>query len=197
MSFTIFTESKNPLNNGTDVLFLIDSSRGVTPQLYQVEKDFVKSMYDQFDIKPSGPRGSAVIYSDNPYVVSRFTDSNLKEKVDAARFIGKSRRIDNALDYATRLYSAMGRGGRKVVVLLTAGRTAPGSAPLDKAAEPLRKLGVQTFVVNIGRRVQNSEFNSLVDRSEDVIKVAPDALDYLSESISKKVREKKGRALQF
>ena len=153
----------------------------------------MKSMYDQFGIKVSGPRGSAAIYSEKAYEVSSFLENNHKERVDAARLIGKSRRIDRALDYADKGFSSRSRAGRKVIVLLTAGRTASGSASIRKVADSLRELGVQIFVINVGRRVDSSVFNSLVDSPQDVIKVLPDSLRDTAEIISRKVSEKKGK----
>lgn len=150
-------------------------------------------MHNQFNITPSGPRGGAAVYSDKAYELSNFSAKNLKQRVDAAKLIGKSRRIDKALDYAYRVYTTRGRAGRKIVVLLTAGRSASNSAPLGKIAESLRELGVQIFVINIGRTTRSAGFNALVDTPQDLIKVLPEALEYISEPISKKVREKKGK----
>ena len=170
----------------------MDSSQGVTGEIYKKEKDFIKSLASQFNLSPSGPRGSTVMYADNPYPIASFVEQNFNSRVDSAPLLNKPRRMDKALRQAAQLLSSS--KGRKIVVLLTAGRQAQGAKPLNEAIEPLRKIDAQTFVVAIGRDADVRELSPVVDRSKDIFQVSsPDTLPSRSAAIAKEIREKPGK----
>lgn len=169
----------------------MDSSRGVTNTVYKKEKDLINLLAKHFKISPTGPRGSAVMYADNPYTIASFVEQNFKARVDSAPFLNKPRRTDRALQQAAQLLSSS--KGRKIVVLFTAGEQAKGARPLEEAIQPLRKIGAQTFVVSVGRGVDNRRLLPVVDRSNDIYRViSPDKLLSLSTVIAKEIREKPG-----
>ena len=169
----------------------MDSSQGVTDELYRKEKEFIKSLASQFNLSPNGPRGSTVMYADNPYTIANFVEQNFNSRVDSAPLLNKPRRMDRALEHAARMLSS--RGGRKIVILLTAGRQTQGGKPLGEAIGPLRQMGAQTFVVAIGRDPDSRELSPLVDKSKDVFQVpSPENLPARSRVIAKRIREKPG-----
>ena len=186
----------SPLEPKTDVVFLVDSSRGVGEDDYRREKEFIKSLASHFNLHPSGARGTVVIYGNQPSAVVGFDDLQFIEKVDAAPLLGTPRRTDRALELAKRVFSTSKPGNRKILVLVTAGQQVTGSRPLREFAEPLRKLGTQRFVVVLGNKPDDRTLLPLVDRFQDIIRVpSSDRLSSQSQVISKQIREKPGNQL--
>ena len=183
----------SPLEGGTDVVFLVDSSEGVTEADYRREKEFVKLLSSHFNIHPSGARGMVISYSDQPSTVVRFNDRDFNEKLKRAPLMGTPRRTDRALELTSRVLSTSKPNVRKILVLILAGPQAPGSKSFGEYAAPLRKLGTQTFVVVIGQRPSDRDLLPLVDRPQDIVRVSAfDRLLSKSQQISKQIREKPG-----
>lgn len=82
-----------------------------------------------------------------------------------------SRRIDKALDFASRLMPGTRRLLPKIVVLLTAGRQQLGY-PFDIEAEKLQNQGAQTYILSIGDKPNVNELRPIVKDDNDVFKVA-------------------------
>ena len=183
----------SPLKENTDVVFLLDASRGVTQEMFTREKEFVKSLASEFNLSPDGPRGSAAIYADNPYTVSSFVDDNFDGRVDGAALLNQPRRMDRVLEHAAQVLRASRRDGRKIVVLLTAGRQVPNAEQLSKSVKHLKELGVQTFVVSIGGGPDMQQIRPIVDQTQDIF-VIPSSSGLASHvrPISKKIFDKPG-----
>ena len=184
----------SPLKRGTDVIFLVDSSRGVAENVLKREKEFVKSLALNFDISSTGPRGSAVSYGDNPVTIVRFQEPDFARGVERTLLLNTPRRIDKALEHAAQMFKTEGREGRRILILLTAGRQTSGGKSLDEAIKRLRDLDVQTFVVAIGQQPDLRQLISLVDRQQDIFQASShDGLLSQSGDIGKKVLEKPGK----
>ena len=150
-------------------MFLIDSVKGVTPEILAAEKRFVKSLARQFNVSPRGPRGSAVMYASNTYTLSDLTDSEFERRVDRASVRGTTRRMDVALERAAQIL--LRSVGRKIVVLLTAGKQGAVGKSLEEAILPLRDLGAHTYVIAIGKEPDGLEIDKIVQRSQDKLQV--------------------------
>ena len=184
----------SPLTQKTDVVFLLDASRGLTPEQYIAEKSFIKSLAGRFGLNSHGPRGSVVVYGQNPYTVSSFIEPDFNGRVNNAAFLNTPRRMDKALKQAAMVLTTSGREGRKIVILLTGGRQDPGGKPLNDAIKPLRKLGAQTFVVAIGRNTDRRELAPAVDRPNDIFQIASvRELRSRSRPIAEEIRTKPGK----
>lgn len=171
----------------------MDASWGVTQEVFSREKEFVKSIANDFNLSPDGPRGSASIYADDAYTVSSFVDNNFDERVDSATLLNRPRRIDRALDHAAQVLRSSNLNRRKIVILFTAGRQVQSSLPLSESIKRLKDLDVQTFVVNIGRRTDLRRVRPIVDRSEDIFLIpSSDQLPLFVRSISRKILTKPG-----
>ena len=85
--------------------------------------------------------------------------------------ISGSRRIDKALDFASRLMPDTRKLLPKIVVLFTAGRQQLGY-PFDIEAEKLQNQGATTYIVSIGDKPNINELRPIVKDDNDVIKVA-------------------------
>lgn len=188
----------SPLPKGTDVIFLLDSSRGVTPADFQLQKQFVKTLFYHFNISQSGTRAGAVTYAAVPNFIAGFTDIEFSKKLNRASPLGTPRRIDKALEYAAQLFNTSGRKGPKIAVLLTAGRSSVGSRPLNKAIQPLRNLGAQTFLIAIGNDSHTQDLAPVVDTSDDIFKIKDiGSLPIKGRPIAKEIREKSSKLLKI
>ena len=158
-----------PLEDKTDIVFLIDTANGVTAEILAAEKSFVKSLARLFGVSPRGPRGSAVMYGSNTYTLSRLSEPEFERRVDRASLRGTTRRMDVALERAAQILS--NSVGRKVVVLLTAGKQGSTGKPLEDAILPLRDLGAHTYVVAIGRKPSAQEIAKIIRGPQEKFQV--------------------------
>ena len=182
-----------PLNRGTDVVFLLDVSRGVTEDILKQEKEFVKSLAINFNISPFGPRGAAVMYADNPYTIGSFIERDLESRIDRASLLNTPKRTDRVVEHASQIFKTSGRAGRKIVVLLTAGKRAAGGKPLSEAIQPLHAIGAQIFVVSIGDGPDTRDLSLLLHAPEDLFSVrAPKDLPSQTLQIGRAIRNKPG-----
>ena len=186
-----------PLKPDTEVVFLMDSSEGVTQEMYSKQKAFVKALARHFTVSPKGPYGSVLMYDQFAYIVSDFARSDLYDRIDSATLLGKPRQIDTALQQTAALLKRSKRTGRKIVILLTAGKQAPGADSLAEAIKPLRRLRAHTFVVAIGQEPDSNELKHVVDRPQDLFTVQqPTKLLSQSETIAQAIRDKPGSVLE-
>lgn len=81
------------------------------------------------------------------------------------------RRMDTALEYASRAFDSSRPDVRKIVVMLTSGPQSRGGNSLYQAVQPLKTIGAETYVVAIGSQVNVPELTWVVKRSEDVFTV--------------------------
>ena len=192
------TDPSGPLTGETDVIFLLDSSRGVSPEDFGLQKEFVKSMAYNFNTSPNGPRASAARYGGQAITIVEFTDRDFVERVNRAAAVSTPRRIDGALEYAAQMFRRTGRKGSKLVILLTAGKQsrAPDAKPLQRAVEPLRILGAQTYVVSVGREPSSGELSPVVEQPRDIFQVLISGeLPNRGPTLAKQIQERTGKYL--
>ena len=178
-------------------MFLIDSSKSVTPSDFQLEKEFVKVLSYHFNISQTGTRGGVVTYATNSYTIAGFADPEFSKKVNSASLIGTPRRTDKALEYAAQMFKRSGRKGQKIVVLLTVGKhkASVGSKSLNEAIQPLRNIGALTFVVSIGSDADPRDLAPVVDTSEDIFEVSYIGnLPVRGKPIAKQIRDRSSKS---
>ena len=135
------------------------------------------------------------MYASNTYILASLTDSEFERRVDRASVRGTVRRMDLALLRAEQILSQS--RGRKIVILLTAGKQGAGGKTLEEAIKPLREIGAHTYVVGIGRGTDGQEISKIVQRPQDKFKI--DSIENLPlhvRQIAKKIHEKPGMLLQ-
>lgn len=93
----------------TDAIFLIDSSDEVTTDVYERQKDIIKSITRSFDIGLAKTRVAVIAYSDRGRNVIEFdTYGNildLHKGIDTIPYLGGRRRLDVAVTQANALLS--------------------------------------------------------------------------------------------
>ena len=170
-----FTDTKKQPELDADVLFLIDSSYEVSQEDLVREKDFIKSLVRSLNISSDSSRAALISYGDRGSISSRFIRlknlTDFDRFVDNASYIGGERRIDKAVEMATRLLNEAGAASSKVVIFLTAGKQASSGKSLEDVVQPLRRHGTKTYVIAIGKQTDLQELKPLVISPEDVLTV--------------------------
>lgn len=160
-----------------DIVFLVDSSRGVGDENLEREKDFVKNAAYSLNLAPGRSRIAVILYSSYARLPIGFGDHStmqpFRDDVDKLSLIGNSRRIDRALNAAETLLKGAPSNRPKVVILLTAGKQDSGVGDsLSGAAAPLQTMGAKTYVVAIGREPDVQELRPVVKNDQDMFTVS-------------------------
>lgn len=182
------------------MVFAIDSSIDVRKTDFDQQKFFVKNIARSLNVEPGKSRASLLTYGNNPRRVFLFNGydsrADFESKVDGATPQGGNRRIDRVLEDATQILNSSRQGASKVFVLLTAGGQYPelGAKSPGLASIPLRDIGAKMYVIHVGSQPRPKEFNTVVDRPEDVIPVKTfDTLSFLGSSIGREIAKGAGK----
>lgn len=165
-----------------DLVFLLDSSSGVTPTVFKEQKNFIKLIAGNFKIGANRTRVAVVRYNSSASTVISFNTFynllDLLNGIEDIRSVSGGRRLDAALTEASKLLESTRSDIPVYVILLTAGRqvVAPGSMPLSIAAQPLLDSKARLAVVGIGSQPNDRELSSMVRRDNDVFRILPSEL---------------------
>ena len=159
-----------------DIVFLVDSSRDVSEENFEKEKDFIKNAAYLLNLALGKSRVSVIQYSTAAYLPILLGEHNstntFDEHVDNLALIGKSRRIDRALIAAATALQYAENDRPKVVILITAGKQDSGFGELlPQAAAHLAKLRAKTFVVAIGQDTDPPKLKPVVRSDSDLLNV--------------------------
>lgn len=169
------TQPEPPPDFRADIIFLIDSSFGVSADNFNKEKEFTKYLSAALNLAPKGSRVGIITYASYSRLAIRLgilqTPESLGNSLDGLTRISGLRRMDRALEYASVAFDNNRPEVKKIVVLLTAGRQSRGGKPLSQAVRPLRTVGAETFIVAIGSQINEPELTSIVKRNQDIILV--------------------------
>lgn len=166
-----------PIHPDADIIFLVDTSVGVSSEQFDLQKQFLRRMARYFLISPLGPRAAFATYGSLAYTVIGFSgyssDADFSLKINSARFLGGTRRIDKALDHAAKMFRDTGRVGLRIVILLTAGNyyTGPGASSVSSAMMPLRNLDAHLYVIGIGSQFSPLMFKQMVREPKDIFQL--------------------------
>ena len=138
-----------------DVVFLLDSSDGVTPVNFKKEKEFVKSFAKRLNASSGKVRAAVVAYSSYSRLAFDLNGydslSEFERLVDEVAHVGGTRRMDKALHEAANVLKYSHTFRPKFVFLLTAGSQLVDLQSLVESVEPLHKIDATVYVVSIGR----------------------------------------------
>ena len=183
--FFFFIKETEPIHPDADIIFLVDTSAGVSREQFDQQKQFVRRMARYFLISPLGPRAAFATYGSSAYTVIDFSgyssDAEFSLKINSARFLGGTRRIDQALDHAAKMFQETGRVGLRIVILLTTGNyyTGAGASSVSSAMMPLRSLDAHLYVIGIGSQFTPLMFKQMVREPKDIFQ-APSFNDLTS-----------------
>ena len=169
--------SDNDIDSPThDFVFLMDSSSDISgPDFYQ-EIVFVKLLARTLnaDVSPSEFQAAAIAYGENNYPVVLFDGYNSMPEfysvVDSSRYQGGARRMDRALDAASKMMSSREPTSKKTVVLLTGGRNSQeaGLNAIDRSVQRLKQIRANIIVVAFGKRYDVQELLPAVQQEQDI-----------------------------
>ena len=116
-----------PVNfQGADILFIVDSSAGVSPNNYEMEKELVKNLIKVLNSPQVNSRTAFITYGNTARVVYDLDNDmdaeELQRAIDSAQQMGGGRRTDRALDEGLRIMRNSRGSAPKIVLLITAGR---------------------------------------------------------------------------
>ena len=185
-----------------DIVFVVDSSNGVSNRDFKAMKSFLIAVQKRFKIEELASRHGVVVYGSRAEMsiqMNRARNSTeFANAVNSLRPIGGPRASFRALELAESALYNPGNGTRrnapKVVVMVTAGveSTSSNGAYLKQVAKRLKDRDVVVKVVGISSFLRQNDLLPLVASSADVFR--PGSFDelekeaeVLSDSICKSI----------
>ena len=176
-----------------DLVFVLDGTGSVGATNFERMKTFVQKMVSDFDIGPEATRVGVVVYSNEAWLaisLDAFEDArSLQDAIGGISYPGGWTLTGNAIAYTTinafSIRSGARDGVRKVAILFTDGIS------YDDVSDPsqnMRKAGIITYAVGIGRNLQRSQLDIIAGVPEN-LQVLDDfsALDNLRTTLPNQV----------
>ncbi|KAM4550295.1 collagen, type XXVIII, alpha 1a [Fundulus diaphanus] len=137
-----------------ELVFVIDSSESVGPENFEVVKDFVNTVIDQFTVSQEASRIAVVLYSHlNSVVVSlqhQPSQEEIKAAVRAMPYMGKGTFTGSAIYQAKQVFQASRPHVRKVAVVLTDGQSDQHDfMQFKETATDAHAEGIEVFVIGV------------------------------------------------
>lgn len=157
-----------------------------------------------FNVLPGKSRAAFVTYG-NKYVrvlgFNGYVDiQDFDRRIDGAPRAGGRRRIDLALEAASKELRLSNPLSQKIVVLMTSGQHSPekDSKAIKDAAEPLHSQGALTFVIAIGQEPSSYQLRPIVHFPEDILLVKNyDQLLQSSIQTARNILERSGKEYRY
>ena len=186
------------------MVFALDGSRPITNAQFSKLKEAVLNMLNRYKISEKDTHVGLIEFSSSVKIVSRLNKDNsvsrLKEILTPLQpSKGSTRVTDDVLRVASDKMFDVSSGGRpgasKVLVVLTHGKSSGETSPVD-TVKPLKDIGVNVFVINIGPKADPEEAMKIATSEKHVVAVddpdnTPDAIGNVVDRLAKDL--KKGR----
>ncbi|XP_077193274.1 matrilin-1 isoform X1 [Paroedura picta] len=162
--FTLNTDGKtcSACSGGaaTDLVFLIDGSKSVRPENFELVKKFINQIVDSLDVSDRNAHVGLVQYSSSvrqEFPLGRFsTKKDIKSAVRKMSYMEKGTMTGQALKYLVDNSFAISSGGRpgvpKVAIVFTDGRS---QDYINDSAKKAKELGYKMFAVGVGNAVED------------------------------------------
>jgi len=164
-----------PIDLSADIAFVVDSSATVSRPEYKKERNFLKDLARQLNVRPGKSRASMVTYGRNARVENRFDEykslSEFEQIVDEALYMGGSRRFDRAVDTTFQVLSHARFEVKKIVVFFIAGQDGHLLKPLQEALKKLRDGNFNLFLVAFGQIQQLLNLELMVDHPQNLFRI--------------------------
>ncbi len=160
-----------------DVGFIVDSSGSLKSE-YGKEKQFVKLLAQKFGLSAKGSHAGVVLFSDTADVRVKLAEKNtgaeFNDAVDQLPLLGKTTRIDKALQVAYNDLFQPENGLRldvpQVLFVLTDGAqtNAIDAVSPAQAIVPFHESDIKVVVIGVGSGVKREELKSMVKSEKDL-----------------------------
>ncbi|XP_028936141.1 cartilage matrix protein [Ornithorhynchus anatinus] len=147
-------------SSATDLVFLIDGSKSVRPENFELVKKFINQIVDSLDVSEQNAQVGLVQYSSSvrqEFPLGRFTSKrDIKAAVKKMTYMEKGTMTGTALNYLIDNTFAISSGARpgaqKVGIVFTDGRS---QDYISDAAKKAKDLGFKMFAVGVGNAVED------------------------------------------
>ncbi|XP_029701406.1 cartilage matrix protein isoform X1 [Takifugu rubripes] len=147
-------------NAATDVVFLIDGSKSVRPENFELVKKWINQIIDKLDVSDSKAHVGLVQYSSSvkqEFPLGRYNNKkDLKDAVKKMAYMERGTMTGHALRYLTDNSFGPGQGARpgvtKVGIVFTDGRS---QDYIGDAAKKAKDQGFKMYAVGVGNAVED------------------------------------------
>ncbi|XP_030597162.1 cartilage matrix protein isoform X1 [Archocentrus centrarchus] len=147
-------------NSATDVVFLIDGSKSVRPENFELVKKWINQIIDKLDVSESKAHVGLVQYSSavkEEFPLGRYNNKkDLKEAVKKMAYMERGTMTGQALRYLIDSSFKPGQGSRpgvaKVGIVFTDGRS---QDYIGDAAKKAKENGFKMYAVGVGNAVED------------------------------------------
>ncbi|KAM7384175.1 hypothetical protein PAMA_011497 [Pampus argenteus] len=147
-------------NSATDVVFLIDGSKSVRPENFELVKKWINQIIDKLDVSESKAHVGLVQYSSSvrqEFPLGRHTNKkDLKDAVKKIAYMERGTMTGQALRYLSDSSFSPNQGARpgvtKVGIVFTDGRS---QDYIGDAAKKAKDLGFKMYAVGVGNAVED------------------------------------------
>ncbi|XP_005933024.1 cartilage matrix protein-like isoform X1 [Haplochromis burtoni] len=147
-------------NSATDVVFLIDGSKSVRPENFELVKKWINQIIDKLDVSESKAHVGLVQYSSTvkpEFPLGRYNNKkDLKEAVKKMDYLERGTMTGQALRYLVENSFSLGQGARpgvtKVGIVFTDGRS---QDYIGEAAKKAKENGFKMYAVGVGNAVED------------------------------------------
>ncbi|XP_033831411.1 cartilage matrix protein isoform X3 [Periophthalmus magnuspinnatus] len=145
-------------NAATDVVFLIDGSKSVRPENFELVKKWINQIIDKLDVSDSKAHVALVQYSSavkQEFPLGRYNNKkDLKDAVKKMAYMERGTMTGQALRFMTDFSFTQGArpGVTKVGIVFTDGRS---QDYIGDAAKKAKELGIKMYAVGVGNAVED------------------------------------------
>ncbi|XP_036809029.1 cartilage matrix protein isoform X4 [Oncorhynchus mykiss] len=147
-------------NAATDVVFLIDGSKSVRPENFELVKKWINQIIDKLDVSETKAHVGLVQYSSSvkqEFPLGRYNNKkDLKDAVKKMAYMERGTMTGQALRYLTDSSFAPAGGARpgvaKVGIVFTDGRS---QDYIGDAAKKAKEQGFRMYAVGVGNAVED------------------------------------------
>ncbi|TRZ01130.1 hypothetical protein DNTS_007854 [Danionella cerebrum] len=153
----VFCECSNP---ALDVVFLIDGSKSIRPENFELVKKWIMTMIDKLEVSETKTHVGLVQYSSTvktEFPLGRYNDKkSLKEAVKKMDYMERGTMTGMALGYMSQTSFTLSQGSRpqiqKVGIVFTDGRS---QDYIGDAARKAKENGIIMYAVGVGSAVED------------------------------------------
>jgi len=181
-----------PCTRALDVGVIIDGSGSVGSKNFKIALGFIEDLITHYNVSADGTHFGAITYNGAAKLQFTMADARyhsfvaLKARVDGIGYTGGWTRTDKALELAANNLFTIAGGDRSdktnILIVLTDGKTNPGSKPYPEVLRSLQQKGVRTIAVGIGRGVNRDELMAIAMNNPHYV-VQVDRFEQLKEKL--------------